>query len=522
MSDRVNVITAGLLVLALALTIGPIAQAQNPLVVSVDWTKEVGVSKTHATMQVIPNARARRGQPLHEVTYSAIKDLDAKYVRYLLWGPYPRLQIAALEAPTSKGTSWNFEHIDPELIDFLEATKGREPVVNFSSVPPWMLTRSKSSSYPKKLDEMDWGCVDGSFDPAHWQLRDPTGKELGDYYARIVSWYTRGGFTDENGRYHHSGHKYDLPWWGVLNEFTFLGPERYTIIYDAIVSAIRKVSPTTRFVSIEMAGMAFTGTPDPKFFEYFLNPKNHQPGIQVDMIGFHFYAIPAKSQDMEHWQYTFFDQTDALFTQIEFTESIRKRLSPDALVYLDELGSILPGDLATCSSKSAPAIPSLYWNLSAAHYAYLYAELTKRGISAAAQAGFSFYPGNFASVSMVDWNLGDLNARFHALKLIRRSFGPGDRLMLTKVGSSISAQEDVYAQAFTTPAARKLLIVNKRSRAVEIQLNTLGKVHSVDVVDEESAKKGIRAEALDGQHLQLNPFAVVVVSFQHEPSDDHS
>ena len=33
---------------------------------------------------------------------------------------------------------------------------------------------------------------------------------------------------------------------------------------------------------------------DPKFFEYFLNPANHKPGIPLDMISYHFYASPAE------------------------------------------------------------------------------------------------------------------------------------------------------------------------------------------------------------------------------------
>ena len=31
------------------------------------------------------------------------------------------------------------------------------------------------------------------------QLKDLSGKDLGDYYARLVSYYTQGGFVDEAG-----------------------------------------------------------------------------------------------------------------------------------------------------------------------------------------------------------------------------------------------------------------------------------------------------------------------------------
>ena len=29
------------------------------------------------------------------------------------------------------------------------------------------------------------------------RLRDPSFKEVADYYARLLAWYTQGGFTDE-------------------------------------------------------------------------------------------------------------------------------------------------------------------------------------------------------------------------------------------------------------------------------------------------------------------------------------
>lgn len=67
-------------------------------------------------------------------------------------------------------------------------------------------------------------------------------EELGDYYARLVSWYTRGGFTDENGKWHESGRHFNFPYWEVLNDPELehaMTPEQHTARYDAIVSAMR-------------------------------------------------------------------------------------------------------------------------------------------------------------------------------------------------------------------------------------------------------------------------------------------
>jgi hypothetical protein len=124
------------------------------------------------------------------------------------------------------------------------------------------------------------------------ELRDPTGKELGDYFGRLVSWYTNGGFTDENGKRHESGNHYTFPFWEVLNEIEaehHTTPEDYTKRYDAIVEGIHKVSPQTKFMGL---ALAFAGG-NPRYYEYFLDPKNHKKGIPLDFISFHL-ASPAR------------------------------------------------------------------------------------------------------------------------------------------------------------------------------------------------------------------------------------
>lgn len=485
--------------------------------VSAEWGKKLAISRTEASMQVIPNAMARRGGPLNEVTLRGVKDLDAQYVRFLPWGPYPRLQIAALEAPTKENTSWDFSFIDPEVIDFLEATKGRNPIVNFSSIPAWMWKRAKPSHPAGNVDKMDWGWggeADGVFDPSAPQLADPSGRQLADYYARIVSWYTQGGFTDENGKRHESGYRYELPWWGVLNEHDYLGAKQYTILYDAIASAIRNVSPNTRFVGLEFSGAPLPARADSEFVEYFLNPDNHSPGISVEMIACHFYAYALESQTdvIEACQYSFFDQADGFLAQVSVMDAIRRRLSPATLIYPSELGSMLPCDLASVADAEAhkPVIPAGYWNLSAALYAYLYLGFTKLGVEVVGQAGFSFYPGNFPGVSMVNWETGALNARYHVLKLIRDHLAVGDQLVLTAYGA-FPTLTDIAAQAFETSKGRRLLLINKRARAVDVELDGEMLATGMHVVDEKSGDNPARTELIRGKSLRLERFAVAVL-----------
>ena len=87
-----------------------------------------------------------------------------------------------------------------------------------------------------------------------------------------------------------------LPVWEVLNEVDFehnMTPEEYTERYDAIVAAIQKVSPDTKFMGMALAAP----TANPHYFGYFLNPIHHKPGIPLDCISYHFYASPAKDRD---------------------------------------------------------------------------------------------------------------------------------------------------------------------------------------------------------------------------------
>ncbi len=304
---------------------------------TVHWDKVTVVSKTTPTLQVVVNPPLRPGQPLSEGSYKAVRELGADYVRYVPWLPYPKLAVAELEPPTPQKTSWDFSLIDPMTKDFLAATDGHPAILNFSTTPAWLWKTDKPVIYPADPNQFDWDYTQGT------ELRDPTGKELGDYYNRLVSWYADGGFTDENGVRHESGYHYKFPVWEVLNEVEFehvMKPEQYTVRYDAIVEGIHRASPETKFVGMALAA---PGT-DASYFEYFLNPANHKPGIPLDYISYHFYASPTMAQTIDDWQYTFFDQADGFLNTVRFAENIRKRLSPQTKVDTDELGIILPDD----------------------------------------------------------------------------------------------------------------------------------------------------------------------------------
>jgi hypothetical protein len=379
----------------------------------VHWDKQVMISKSVPTLQVVVNPPLRRGQTIHDPSFAALKDLGADYTRYVPWLPYPKLAVAELEPPSATKTSWDFSLIDPMTTDFLQATAGHPFILNFSTIPAWMYKSENRVLYPDNPDSVVWNYTQGS------EPRDTTLQEIASYYARLFSWYTKGGFTDELGIRHASGHHFSIPYWEVLNEVESEHantPESYTRLYDAIVSAIRAISPDTKFVGLALADPNY-----PKWFEYFLDPKNHQPGVPLDMISYHFYAIGSADLAMDIMQYTFFDKADGFLNSVRYIESIRQRLSPQTKTTVDEIGSILMSDF---SAKEIP-IPAAYWNLSGAMYGYVFLKLTALGIDIIGESQLVGYPTQFPSVSMINWTNGKPNARFRVLKLIKDNIAPG-------------------------------------------------------------------------------------------------
>ncbi|HXB92900.1 MAG TPA: hypothetical protein VNU72_11440 [Puia sp.] len=461
--------------------------------VEVEWDKPILVSKSTPTLQVVVNPPLVRGASIHDASFTALNRLGAEYVRFVPWLPYPRLGVAELQPPTATTTSWDFTHIDPITVDFLEATKGHPVILNFSTVPAWMYRTDKPVTYPANPEEVVWNYTQGS------DLVDTTGGQMAGYYARLYSWYTKGGFTDELGKVHSSGYHYDIPYWEVLNEPEFehqLTPEKYVLQYDAVVSAIRKVSPATKFV-----GMALAFEQTPHWFEYFLNPANHRPGTPLDMISYHFYAaLPA--QPMEVMQYTYFSTADAFLDRVRYIESIRKRLSPATRTTIDEVGSIL-------ANEEKPIQPE-YWNLSGALFAYLYVELTRLGIDVIGESQLVGYPTQYPSVSMMNWKTGSPNARYWVLKLLKDNFGPGDILADTHIANN--GGDSVYAQGFKTRGGNRLLLINKRNAPIDVRVPDQFKTGKLTAVDGSTGDNAPATSPIRSALVRLEPFAVAVVT----------
>jgi hypothetical protein len=329
---------------------------------------------------------------------------------------------------------------------------------------------------------------------------DTTMKELAGYYARLFSWYTKGGFTDERGVFHQSGHHYKIPFWEVLNEPDLehnISPRLYTKMYDAIVTELRKISPSTKFIGLSLAFET-----NPEYFEYFLNSKNHKPGIPLDGISYHFYGTPSfGTQKLDDYQYTFFEKANYFLDRVRYIENIRHRLSPKTITTINEIGTII-------GATNGDDIPSEYWNLSGAMFAYIFLELTKLGIDVAGESQLVGYPSQFPDVSMVNWENGNPNARYWVLKLLKENFGPGDKLVRTSFDS-----QDVIAQAFITTNGKKILLINQRKKEVMIKLPPGIKGGTVAIVDV-STVNGAGMMQVTNNKITLKPFAVGVITLK--------
>jgi hypothetical protein len=474
---------------------------EGPPTIQVKWENVVRTSKTKPTLLIVGTPPLRRASDVHDRVFQLIKDLHCDDVRYVPWQAYPRLGVAELEPPTTTGTSWDFSLIDPMTDDVLNATEGHSLVLSFSTIPQWMFKTAEPVSYPADPNQTFWKYQQGT------ELRDPTYREPAEYFARVVSWYVNGGFTDELGKRHDSGHHYKLDYWEILNEPDiehYFTPQAYTRLYDAVVEAVRKVAPQVKFVGICWS----YPSGHPELFQYFLNPRNHKPGIPLDMISYHFYAVPGDDETPEIYPFTFFIQADKFLEIVGYIESIRKRLSPETGTMVNEIGTMLPDDwLQTDPTHVFKPVPPPYWNLSAAVYAYVFAGLTRMGIDAAGESEITSRPGFFRSIAMLNWPDASPNPRFWVLKLISDNFAPGDKLVETPGGVP-----NVMIQGFIKPdGERKLLLVNRRDRVMEMALPEATGAR-IEVIDQTTGSGPPSSSRIEGGRFKLNGLGVAVVT----------
>ena len=464
--------------------------------VTINWSDTVVTSKTHTTLQSVANPLLLDTSPIRNEALQSLSLVSSDYVRYVPWYPYPKLAVPELDPPVIGNghckTSWNFTYADQLLGDFLRATPGKKHIINFSTTPTWMWTLDSPYTYPQDPSAIDFNYNNGT------QLRDPSCRELADYYKRILSWYVQGGFTDECGVYHRSGHHWDIEYWEILNEMEHnIQPDLYNKIYDAVTAAIAEVSPATQFVGLALISRNTT------FLEGFLRPENHRKGVPLDWISYHFYATPSndttQNEAAQAWT-----ATDTFITEVQQMEAVRKSLSPNTKTTVNEIGTMDP--LGATTIYPDYTIPPEYWLWSGGIYAYIFSKLAELGIDVVGESQLVGYPGQYPSVSMVDWATGKPNARLRVLQLLQQSFAPGDVLVAT----SVSDESSMHSQAFQGKG-RRVLLVNKVDQSQNVHISGLseGIASIIDLSTEGMAPRQVRVQS---GSLTLPAYAVAVLS----------
>ncbi len=89
--------------------------------------------------------------------------------------------------------------------DFIAAAEGRPVIFDVSSIPSWMVNNAVPDAVPENADEqtLAYGTKSNFID------FDSTVRKFAAYQARVAHRYMKGGFRDEYGRWHPSGHHYN-------------------------------------------------------------------------------------------------------------------------------------------------------------------------------------------------------------------------------------------------------------------------------------------------------------------------
>jgi hypothetical protein len=308
---------------------------------------------------------------------------------------------------------------------------------------------------------------------------------------------------------HTSNYFYNITFWEVLNEIDvehFMSPQYYTYFYDLITLAMLKVRPQLKFFGLVLA---IPNSQNYEYYEYFLDKKNHLPGVPLDYISYHWYAN-CSSRDQPKDYESFFPQADSFFNEVRTIEQIRLRLSPETKVAIDEIGVILPDDL----DVNPVALPEIYWNANGANYVYVYVNLAKLGIDMLHMSQLVGYPSQFPSVTMMSWTTGEPTARYWILKLVMKYFNSDKQTYMHP--STISNSNAVFAQGFTSSIDKKkrIVVVNKLSQSSSVLFSESSIVGAtVEYVDESTGSGQPKTQTLQSQQLNLSPFGVYFVTY---------
>ena len=480
----------------------------TPPVVAIDWGRVAAISRVHGTTQI---GTVGAG-PLHRKIYEELAAFDAQYPRWQIWGggaKDPTLGSAEPLPPANGASHWDFGTIDDSLTQFVRAVEGHDYIVNLPVIPEWMYAPDPAIASDTR------GPIARVFTRRRLIVSP---RRVADYYARIVSWLEKGGFTDESGKWHASGLHLEIPYWEVLNEtdMSDMPVTEYTALYDATVAAVRQVDPKMKFVGLVM------GVPEdhPADVIYFLDPRHHAPGIPLDAITLHFYGRYGPRDPRAAQVASTFAQAKAFIGDIGYVSAIRDRFSPPTQVMVDELGTIV--------GTEAPQVPwprqlsgqiPFHLRLSAAMYAYIYGSFARMGVESIGQTGMNAgvagggNVGAYVALTMLTPGAAAPNVRYKVARLLMSEFPAGSKVVNSYTGIGYWGNPPpIYVQAFISPdGKRRVLLVNEQDAPSSVVIPG-GKGARIRFVGDDSGSAPYAERVADSETITLPGLDVAVLT----------
>ncbi len=345
--------------------------------------------------------------------------------------------------PESRPGQWDFSRPDGAISQL--RARNVSFVLNVRSAPPWMFDST------------------GHLPPSRFPL-------FAQYMARVVGWYNKGGFTDENGVYHASGHIGWVHTWEIWNEpdsgseipvstlqdrhAPFFSPQDYALLYDEVTKAMRAVDPT-----IVTGGPAVIGYQVSTYTNYIGGFLSHvtQP---VGFLSIHFYSTGDRRQPDEA---VLQNLTDGYSETIDAVQRLMHQMKRNIPLWVDELGfnesSVLPVD----PRGSSPI-----------GYAFAADAFIQGEVRNVAQINQFPFAGNQQN-GLVDFKTSQPFRTYWLYVMLAHAFPPGSQMLaMTHLPSGVVALSAIGADR----QKLHILLVNMRAASAK-DINGHGVPHTV-------------------------------------------
>ena len=394
---------------------------------------------TYDIVDAMNLARKDLGAPLNRAWWdgSVVLDWPANSStpdRKTVWCPEPTAPNT-----TTNTTSWDLSAMDVKILNLQRAVPYPDTTIlqaNLEYCRPWVWSAGNDTA----------GDLIG------------VGKLLGEHYADVLDYYSKGGFTDEFGNFHKGYTNVTFGYLEIMNEIdgnsniyggrsSLDATRRYIQVYDGIASKVHERHPHIKFI-----GYCHAGRGDAVGWSTFLNQSEHQPGTPwpVDAVSFHLYSGGGNpTTPFKDWFPGLVSDAKGVVASGRETTALIKHLSPTTKVFVDEMGLLFAENVRASMSfdtMRAGGANTSFWNLQSAIYAFQSGELAASGVDmfgssqllgypagppgtpvgipfGDAKAGCPFQPqvtpdGNCPEMTMLDWETGLGNARWWTLKML--------------------------------------------------------------------------------------------------------